>query len=104
MARKGDLKDLREPNTLFFVLMYKDTLLSTINLPLYQVLFLMFYRTIKMYLQVRYHQGYNQREVFSTKSTLFLVPLFQIDHHIVPSWRKQKKFSNKSRNLLTRAM
>jgi hypothetical protein len=33
MARKGDLKDLREPNTMFFVLMYKDILLSNNDLP-----------------------------------------------------------------------
>jgi hypothetical protein len=33
MARKGDLKELSEPNAKFFVLMYKDTLLSTNTLP-----------------------------------------------------------------------
>jgi hypothetical protein len=33
MARKGDLKELSEPNTIFFVLLYKDTLLSTNTLP-----------------------------------------------------------------------
>ena len=33
MARKGDLKELSEPNVMFFVLLYKDTLLSTNNLP-----------------------------------------------------------------------
>jgi hypothetical protein len=33
MIRKGDLKELSEPNAMFFVLLYKDTLLSTNNLP-----------------------------------------------------------------------
>jgi hypothetical protein len=33
MTRKGDLKELSEPNAMFFVLLYKDTLLSTNNLP-----------------------------------------------------------------------
>jgi hypothetical protein len=33
MTRKGDLKELSEPNAMFFVLLYKDTLLSTSNLP-----------------------------------------------------------------------
>jgi hypothetical protein len=33
MARKGDLKELSEPNALFLVLLYKDTFLSTNNLP-----------------------------------------------------------------------
>jgi hypothetical protein len=33
MARKGDLKEFSEPNAMFFVLLYKDTLLSTNNLP-----------------------------------------------------------------------
>jgi hypothetical protein len=33
MARKRDLKELSEPNAMFFVLLYKDTLLSTNNLP-----------------------------------------------------------------------
>jgi hypothetical protein len=33
MARKGDLKNLREPNVMLFVLMCKDILLSTNNLP-----------------------------------------------------------------------
>jgi hypothetical protein len=29
MARRGDLKELSEPNAMFFVLLYKDTFLST---------------------------------------------------------------------------
>ena len=33
MARKGDLKELSEPNAMFFVLLYKDNFLSTNNLP-----------------------------------------------------------------------
>ena len=33
MTRKGDLKELSEPNAMFFVLLYKDNLLSTNNLP-----------------------------------------------------------------------
>ena len=33
MTRKEDLKELSEPNSMFFVLLYKDTLLSTNNLP-----------------------------------------------------------------------
>jgi hypothetical protein len=33
MTRNGDLKELSEPNAMFFVLLYKDTLLSTNNLP-----------------------------------------------------------------------
>jgi hypothetical protein len=33
MTRKGDLKELSEPNAMFFVLLYKYNLLSTNNLP-----------------------------------------------------------------------
>jgi hypothetical protein len=33
MPRKGDLKNLREPNAMFFVLMCKDNLLLTNDLP-----------------------------------------------------------------------
>jgi hypothetical protein len=33
MTRKGDLKELSEPNAMFFVLLYRDTILSTNNLP-----------------------------------------------------------------------
>jgi hypothetical protein len=33
MARKGDIKELSEPDAIFFVLMYKDTFLSTNALP-----------------------------------------------------------------------
>jgi hypothetical protein len=33
MTRKGDLKELSEPNAMLFVLLYKDILLSTNNLP-----------------------------------------------------------------------
>jgi hypothetical protein len=33
MARKGDIKELNEPDAMFFVLMYKDTFLSTNALP-----------------------------------------------------------------------
>jgi hypothetical protein len=32
MTRKRDLKELSEPNAMFFVLLYKDTLLSTLTL------------------------------------------------------------------------
>jgi hypothetical protein len=33
MARKGNIKEFSEPNAMLFVLLYKDTLLSTNNLP-----------------------------------------------------------------------
>jgi hypothetical protein len=33
MARRGDLKELSEPNAMFFVLLYKDTFLSANALP-----------------------------------------------------------------------
>ena len=33
MARKRDMRELREPNTPFFVLMYKETLLAVNDLP-----------------------------------------------------------------------
>jgi hypothetical protein len=33
MARKGDLKELSEPNVMFFVLLCKDNFLSTNDLP-----------------------------------------------------------------------
>jgi hypothetical protein len=33
MARKGDLKELSEPNAMFFVLLCKDNFLSTNDLP-----------------------------------------------------------------------
>jgi hypothetical protein len=33
MARRRDIRELREPNAPFFVLVYKDTLLVTNNLP-----------------------------------------------------------------------
>ena len=33
MTRKRDMRELREPNTPFFVLMYKETLLAANNLP-----------------------------------------------------------------------
>jgi len=33
MARKGDLKELSEPNAKFFVLLYKDTLFASNTLP-----------------------------------------------------------------------
>ena len=32
MARKGDLKELSEPNAMFFVLLYKENFLSTNDL------------------------------------------------------------------------
>ena len=33
MARKGDLKELSEPNAVFYVLLYKDNVLVTNDLP-----------------------------------------------------------------------
>ena len=33
MARKRDMRELREPNTPFFVLLYKETLLAANDLP-----------------------------------------------------------------------
>jgi hypothetical protein len=62
MARKGDLKELSEPNAMFFVLLYKDTLLSTNNLPstLPSVVFdVLILRTCSLR---KYHPGCHLRE------------------------------------------
>jgi hypothetical protein len=56
MTRKGDLKELSEPNAMFFVLLYKDTLLSTNNLPsTFQLLSLMHYKNMRMCFPMKCH-------------------------------------------------
>jgi len=56
IARKGDLKELSEPNATFFVLLYKENFFPLTTYPLLcQVLFLMSYRNMRMPFQKRYH-------------------------------------------------
>ena len=105
MARKGDLKELSEPNAMFYVLLYKDNFLVTNDYPLFcLVLFLMCYMNMKMCFPRKYHQGCHQREGLNTKSTLFLVLHFLTVHHTTPTRRKQKKFSTKYKSSSTKVM
>jgi hypothetical protein len=105
MSRKGYLKELSEPNAMFFVLLCKDNFLSTNDLPstLPSVVF-MCYRNMTMCFRRKYHQGCYPREGLNIKSTLFLVLLAQTVHHTVPTRRKPKKFSAKYKSSSTKGM
>jgi hypothetical protein len=99
MARKGDLKDLSEPNAMFFVLIYKDTLLSTNDLP----------STLP---SVVFDVLQEHEDLFPAEVPPGLPPKKGIEHQIdlVPGAplpnrpQKQRKSSNKFRNLSTKAM
>jgi len=99
MARKGDLKELSEPMPHSLYSYTMKILFPLMTYPLlFQVLFLMCYRNMRMSFQRRYHQGRHLREELNIKLTLFLVLHFQTELHSAPIWRKQKKFSNKWKN------
>ena len=105
MARKGDLKELSEPNAIFFVLLNKDNFLSTNDLP--STLPSAVFDVLQEYDDVfprKYHQGCHQREGLNNKSTLFLVLHFLTVHHTAPTRRKQKKFSAKYKSSSTKVM
>jgi hypothetical protein len=69
MARKGDLKNLGEPNAMFFVLMCKDNLLSTNDLP--STLPTAIFDVLQEY-----------KDVFSNEVPLGLPPKRGIEHQI----------------------
>ena len=105
MARKDNLKELSEPNDMFYVLLYKDNFLVTNDLP--STLPSAVFDVLQEYDDVfprKYHQGCHQREGLNTKSTLFLVLYFLTVHHTAPTRRKQKKFSTKYKSSSTKVM
>ena len=70
MARKGDLRELSEPNAMFFVLLYKENFLSTNDLSsTLPSVVLMCYRNMMMYFQMKYHWGCHLREGSNIKLT-----------------------------------
>ena len=64
MARKGDIKELRDAQSEFFVLMYKESLLSTNDLPstLPSVVFDLLQEYEDMFPDEVYHLGCHQSE------------------------------------------
>jgi hypothetical protein len=105
MARKGDLKELSEPNAMFYVLLYKDNFLVTNDLP--STLPSAVLDVLQEYEDVFPEEvppGLHQREGLNTKSILFLVLHFLTVHHTAPTQRKQKKFSAKCKSSSTKVM
>ena len=97
-AKKGDLKQLSEPNATFFVILYKKIFFPLTTYPLLcQVLFLMSYRILRMCFHMRCHQGCHPREGSSIKLIWFLVLPSQIEQTTAPIRRKPKKSSDKWR-------
>ena len=96
MTKKGDMKELREPNAKFFVFLYKETLLSTNDLPsTLPSTILISCRAMKMCFPMKYHLGCHPKEALSIKSILFQVLHSPTDHHTAQTRRKPKKFSTK---------
>ena len=105
MARKGDLKELSEPNTMFFVLLYKEKFLSTNDLS--STLPSVVFDVLQEY-----------EDVFPEEVPPGLPPKRGIEHQIdlVPSAplpnrapyrtnrRKQKKFSANCKSSSTKVM
>jgi hypothetical protein len=99
MTRKGDLKELSEPNAMLFVLLYKDILLSTNNLP--STLPSIVFDALQEY-----------EDVFPNEVPQGLPPKRGIEHQIylvsalpsqivlptTPTQKKQRRFSNKWKN------
>jgi hypothetical protein len=105
IAMKGELKELSEPNAIFFVLLYKDNFFPLSTYPLLcQVLFSICYRNMKMCFPRKYHQGCHQGEELNTKLTLFLELPFLTVHHTAPTRRKQNKFCAKCKSSSTKGM
>jgi hypothetical protein len=99
MTRKGDLKELSETNAMFFVLLYKDALLSTNNLP--STLPSIVFDALQEY-----------EDVFPDEVPPGLPPKRGIEHQIdlvcgtslqivlptAPTQKKQRRFNNKWKN------
>ena len=99
MARKANLKELSEPNAMFFVLLYKENFLSTNDLS--STLPSVIFNVLQEYEDVfpdEVPPGCHLREGSNIKLTLFLVLHFQVELHTAPTRRKQRKFSNKWKN------
>ena len=97
MARKGDLKELSEPNAMFFVL-YKKKFLSTNDLS--STLPSVVFNVLQEYEDVfpdEVPPGLPPKRGIEHQIDLFLVLHFQTELHTAPSRRKQKKF-NKWKN------
>jgi hypothetical protein len=99
MTRKGDLKELSEPHAMFFVLLYKDSLLSTNDLP--STLPSIVFDALQEY-----------EDVFPDEVPPGLPPKRGIEHQIdlvfgassqialptTPTQKKQRRFNNKWKN------
>jgi hypothetical protein len=103
LTTKSKVNELLASNSVSYALICKDALISLDDmqqsLPL---LWLTFCRNILMFSHVKFQQGCHHSEALSTRRTLFQVLLCRTVHHTGPTLKKQKKFSAKYKNYLTR--
>jgi hypothetical protein len=105
LSTKSEINDLLASNSVSNALICKDALISLHNMQqLLPLWWLTFCRNMLMSLQVNFHRGCHHSEALSTRSTLFWVLLCRTVHHTRPTLQKQKKFSSKYKNYLTRGM
>jgi hypothetical protein len=105
LSTKSEINELLASNSVSYALIWKDALISLHDLsnrcPL---LWLTFCRNMLIFFQVKFQRGCHHSEVLSTRSTLFQVLVCRTVHHTGPTPKKQKKFSAKYKNYLTRGM
>jgi hypothetical protein len=93
---KSDLREVRNTTAPFFVLLQKEVLLSlTIYLHRCLVLFLISYRTLKMFFLMRYHLDFLHSMELSIKLIWYQVLRFQIVQPTAPILKKQRKSSDR---------
>jgi hypothetical protein len=102
---KSEVNELLDSNFVSYALICKDALISLHYLQQsLTLLWLTFCRNMLIFFQVKFQWGCHHSEVLSTRSTLFWVLLCRTVHHMGPTPKKQKKFSAKYKNYLTRGM
>jgi hypothetical protein len=92
----SDLREVRNTTTpFFFFCTWRSYCQLTIYLHRCQVLFLIYYRTLRIFFQMRCQLVFLPSVALSTKLIWYLVLLFQIIQPTVSILKKQKKFSNR---------
>jgi hypothetical protein len=105
LSTKSEVNELLASNSVSYALICKNALISLHDLqqslPPIVADILQEYADV---FQVKFQRGCHHSEVLSTRSTLFRVLLSRTVHHTGPTLKKQKKFSAKYKNYLTRGV
>jgi hypothetical protein len=105
LSTKSKVNELLASNSVSYALICKDALISLHDLqqslpPIVDDIL----QEYVMFFQVKFQRGCHHSKVLSTRSTLFWVLLCRTVLHTGPTPKKQKKFSAKYKNYLTRVI